>query len=807
MLNLYNKVSTFNANWFFFLINNLKFKHILKNNNFFFNKRLCLLPKKIIFKKNIFPESIMLNLNKSKIHYNTFFLFYFKYFNLFNQLSKYTKTVKFFLNKKKTHKTVHGFYNSNLPKFDDSFFFLTGKLISKYDWNFLNKKKWNRHEPATSLKPNMGATGSQIFKNDFSALEIKKFYFNNYFYFNKVNFSYSELKYLCKLDTFQVKPNSFNSQTFKPYSFLDVTSRRDLTGTLIINFFKYYQRIFNVFRKSFSKILVFKNKIDLTFSRYSFEKSIEQCINTVSSENVINFLKFQYSSRAFFKNFNNNTEKVDAVVNRSFFNQKTALIEKNINNLKILKYYYFLRINKILLYKNINSLSKLQNVNLFFKFKNYKNINYKLKFKNFFFLLNITGASASDADKNLKFNKIGCWFTNFNFFKSTIGFKTLKGPYVVKNYKTIKKLTNLDKFVLFKTPQFSTNFETPFVLDKYAFVYLSNNVISFFDKAPSIANFKKNYFSFLLGNDLHRFIIKRYLKTQNLNYAPQQILPSQTLLYDNLFNNPNLTPFSNYHETFYYQSQLKSLKSELTDQYAITKNWFDRNEDLDYVENLNNNAVNYNIKRVKFKPGYMTLWRNARSSLQKILNLKLKYQHKLTNYLLKLLKFVKFKILLLNEMQLNNIILKSRLIPDKFYTDFFIKKGLTYLNGFGCFNPNTILYVGDFIQAIIHVKYYIIYKWLLNWSIKKKIKLKLKTKKKNSPARFNDEKIKSFLFPDWILTNKNILDDTSKFLEVDYFTLSIVILYEPFLLSEFNIYNFIAAKYGIINLYNWKYIT
>jgi hypothetical protein len=32
-------------------------------------------------------------------------------------------------------------------------------------------------------------------------------------------------------------------------------------------------------------------------------------------------------------------------------------------------------------------------------------------------------------------------------------------------------------------------------------------------------------------------------------------------------------------------------------------------------------------------------------------------------------------------------------------------------------------------------------------------------------------------------------------------------LYEPFMISEFNIYNLVSSKYQIMNLYNWKYIT
>jgi hypothetical protein len=106
----------------------------------------------------------------------------------------------------------------------------------------------------------------------------------------------------------------------------------------------------------------------------------------------------------------------------------------------------------------------------------------------------------------------------------------------------------------------------------------------------------------------------------------------------------------------------------------------------------------------------MTLWRNARVVLKKILNLNFKYQHKLTKYLVKFVKFVKFKVLLLNELSLENILLKSRILPDKAYIVFFIEKGLIYLNGSNCYNRNLSLFIGDWIQMIVNLKYYITYK-------------------------------------------------------------------------------------------------
>jgi hypothetical protein len=61
--------------------------------------------------------------------------------------------------------------------------------------------------------------------------------------------------------------------------------------------------------------------------------------------------------------------------------------------------------------------------------------------------------------------------------------------------------------------------------------------------------------------------------------------------------------------------------------------------------------------------------------------------------------------------------------------------------------------------------------------------------------------------PKWILHSKNIIDDVPNFLEIDYFTLSLFVLYEPFNWNDVNNYNLIEQKFSIINLYNWKYIT
>jgi hypothetical protein len=108
---------------------------------------------------------------------------------------------------------------------------------------------------------------------------------------------------------------------------------------------------------------------------------------------------------------------------------------------------------------------------------------------------------------------------------------------------------------------------------------------------------------------------------------------------------------------------------------------------------------------------------------------------------------------------------------------------------------------------IISLKYYILYKWFLNWEFKKTLRLRHIAKKKLIVRQNADEKTKSHLLPKWILFSKNSFSDVSKYLEIDYFTLSVFILYEPFLWSDINPFTYVDTKFGVINLYNWKYIT
>ena len=217
--------------------------------------------------------------------------------------------------------------------------------------------------------------------------------------------------------------------------------------------------------------------------------------------------------------------------------------------------------------------------------------------------------------------------------------------------------------------------------------------------------------------------------------------------------------------------------------------------------------ADFSIKKIKFKPGYQNIWREARTVLKSTLNLNFRYQARLTTYLLRFNKLVSAKTYLYLETRLNNIILNSKLLTDINMINTFIENGFFFINGFLCLNPFMQVLKNDFIQLVVTMNYYVIYKWISNWLIVKKIRLKNKSKKKLKSFSLADDKQKSFDLPKWISNNKNLFEDCSKFLEIDYFTLSIFCLYEPLQWSDVNSFNFLETRFSIINLYNWKYIN
>jgi hypothetical protein len=339
---------------------------------------------------------------------------------------------------------------------------------------------------------------------------------------------------------------------------------------------------------------------------------------------------------------------------------------------------------------------------------------------------------------------------------------------------------------------------TSLALSSVGFVYSNNwNYLTHSFIFQSY-NIKKKYYSFVLKNELQKFMMRQYLKTSVTVFSllrSEKLKKIETI--ESLNNEYGDSILNNFSTKNFTKFSLK-----WTSKFAeLIKDNFD---DMFKDDNAN---FSFFIKKIKFKPGYMTFWREARSVFKEILGLNFKYQYKLTRYLIRFNKILKNKLFLNTEMSLKNILVRSRFFFDWDTVDNFLRNGFIYVNGINTNRATLQLYIGDFIQTSVSLKYYILYRWLMHWIYKKKIKLRLKTKKKLIVSTSEEDKAKTKHYSLWILSYRNVYEDIPKYLEIDFFTMSIFVLYEPFVWQDLNTYSTVWTRFGVVNMYNWKYIN
>ncbi len=688
--------------------------------------------------------------------------------------------------------------------------------------------------------------------------------------FNK-KYKYSSFKYILKINpNFRLfRKKNYDWFLSKPYLFLNTYKNFKLnkhySNYLVIFIFKKYFKFFNILKRLnfnvkhkktnnffFSKIffnsdLKSKSYKNRYFKVYSNLKKNLSFFRFYSSMPLLKLKKKSLKKRIFYFWFFKLTYNGKILKkNKLMFNYKIFLDKK----IKLTKFSrkskkrnIFIKSFKIIK-KNLTSRLfsfKLKKFKSKFKFKyrfkikfsksNFKNNNgFKaravLRFKTrynklplkFFFL-------KFNQNKNLKFflfnkNTNHAFFFKWKMLNFTKFNKIKKIKMFLKKntFFFLKKINNSNILKKTRKPFFFTKTKLNFSLKFYGFLFLNNNVFNHLNNKNFCYNTKKFLYSFSYKNEIQRFILRKYIKN---NFLADSL--SKNSIFSNYLYSYNVLTSGNYHTFFnnFLKSDSESnfnffnfinkkdnhIQSMLNKNLSSFLNWTYYNNQTDYYKNTHTENSDFNIKRVRFKPGYMTLWRDVRSILKDSLSLRFRYQYKLTNYLAKYKKFINFRTFLFLEMRLVNILIKSRLFNDLNLASIFIKYNLIYINGILCNNQNLQIFVGDFVQVIINLKYYIVSRWFLNLNLKKKNKIKNVFRKKNAAYSHSDEKKKSYTMPKWILFNKNLFDDCANYLEVDYFTLSSFVLYEPFLWSDINPYNLLEQKFSIINLYNWKYIT
>lgn len=397
-----------------------------------------------------------------------------------------------------------------------------------------------------------------------------------------------------------------------------------------------------------------------------------------------------------------------------------------------------------------------------------------------------------------------------NYINITTSFELVRGFIKPKFFTYFYSKLDLKRFNL--NPFFNKSFSflsiyslhrRNFILSSNGFLFLGINYVKFSSKyfyrrSRVKSKIYKNQLSFFYKNDLKRIYLRRPGFTKVLSYF------SRNRAIRRKYNRPTI-----------YNTKISRLNFNAEYKNPFLLNQFLNSSIAKYRSksffiNYNLSSVNTrvgSIRRIRFKPGYQRIWRRARSSLNFNLNFNFRYQFKLTRKIT-FLRRIKYSFSIwYMELSLYKILLNSRFIFDHKTSYELIDSGIVFINGILSSNPFMRLVVGDFIQLLVNIKYYITYRWLNSWRKFNRIKLiKLINHKRNS-SRYDLSKQVSRHIPDWVFNYifKNL--DIPKYLEVDFFTLSSILLFHPTKVNQVNPLSLIEDRRKIYTMYNWKYIN
>ena len=215
------------------------------------------------------------------------------------------------------------------------------------------------------------------------------------------------------------------------------------------------------------------------------------------------------------------------------------------------------------------------------------------------------------------------------------------------------------------------------------------------------------------------------------------------------------------------------------------------------------------IRKTRFKPGYPRIWRTERKILKEYLKLTHRYQYRLTTKLQMMYyptrqSHIHYKRI---ELKLDHSLILIHFAFDQFSAEHLLNNENVYLNGNVVTNGRIHVYMNDFIQLIISLRFYAVHRWL---KLAAKLRFNAWLRRYYKTYRIKRRMFKDFTFrvlPDSVMNLQNSWYDIPRHFEVDYFTLSCFILTTNHRADLSHSYPIEFARLYVINMYNWKYLT
>lgn len=203
----------------------------------------------------------------------------------------------------------------------------------------------------------------------------------------------------------------------------------------------------------------------------------------------------------------------------------------------------------------------------------------------------------------------------------------------------------------------------------------------------------KSYYSFLKINELKKFTYN-YVKQQLFGNLKRHLLYSHRLFRNvvsveasfSFFN--NLSFISNSFSFIPPTDQVYSLHNEVKSLRTLPSRPRGSEQEL-------------YLPRVKFKPGYMRLWRHFRLALAEAINFKYIYQQQLTRYISRFSRKALSHYFQFYENRVIPMFIYSGLLPDESTFTIFMNYNLLYLNHKTVTLTSLYVYPNDILQVIV----------------------------------------------------------------------------------------------------------
>lgn len=319
---------------------------------------------------------------------------------------------------------------------------------------------------------------------------------------------------------------------------------------------------------------------------------------------------------------------------------------------------------------------------------------------------------------------------------------------------------------------------------------------------------KSKFSDSLFLNDNEDFFYNKYINNDvELDYIlPDHFVKVDSKYKDYYSSDPAKQVINNFFNQDFFlenfnQSGIDFLKDYRDNKY---KNY---NFDNSYYEDINNQ---YNIedstdlKQFDFKSAKWSFFRHNRSILSFFLKKKIKNKRKFNKFIKNLIKKPFYSFILYFEFSLISICLRSQLFFNENDVNFFLKNKYILINNTPATNIISVLNIGDRLNIVFDKYYYYYYRNVVNNINYSMIKLGnynfIMDQKKHD---FNKQS-KSHT-PKWLTNLMYFREDIPNYIEVDFLSMSLIILYKP-LFNELDFNKLKFLNYFQRHLYNWKSI-